>query len=119
MSKDDPFIQLLHDDRRYRLDAYRFVSEALAYAQSLMAPSAASHRDRPRSQTSPERHLTGQQLCDAIRQLAIEQFGLMAEFVSRWEGRLPEALASAAGTEIQIPPGNEDLIQIADQFDTQ
>ena len=48
-----------------------------------------------------------------------EQFGLMAEFVSRWQGRLPEALASAAGTEIQIPPGNEDLIQIADQFDTQ
>ena len=48
-----------------------------------------------------------------------EQFGLMAEFISRWQGRLPEALASAAGTEIQIPPGNEDLIQIADQFDTQ
>ena len=85
MNKDDPFVQLLHDDRRYRLDAYRFVSEALAYAQTVMAPSTAAHRgkQRPEAGKNPERHLTGQQLCDAIRQLAIEQFGLMAPMVFR------------------------------------
>ena len=48
-----------------------------------------------------------------------EEFGLMASFISRWRSRLPEALASAAGTEIQIPPGNEDLTQIVEQFDTE
>ncbi len=29
----------------------------------------------------PDAHLTGQQLCEAIRQLALEQFGLMARVV--------------------------------------
>jgi uncharacterized repeat protein (TIGR04138 family) len=87
-----PVEQLLEEDRRYRLEAYAFVFEALSYAHDVLGLGA----DRPSEATSepveapppkskkkkaPERHLTGQQLCEAIRLYALEQFGYMAKTV--------------------------------------
>lgn len=37
---------------------------------------------------------------------------LMEPFVRRWRGRLPQALASAAGQHTEIPSGNDELHQI-------
>jgi uncharacterized repeat protein (TIGR04138 family) len=79
-----PIFQLLRDDPRYTLDAYQFVRDALSYAQEVLgmtqkAPQA--EEDEP----PPEAHLTGQQLCEAIRQYALEQYGLMTKVVlSNW-----------------------------------
>lgn len=67
-------VQLLEHDSRYRLEAYRFVREALQYAQEILRMSG-------RSGESTTRHLTGQQLCEAIRVYANEQFGYMAKLV--------------------------------------
>jgi hypothetical protein len=39
-------------------------------------------------------------------------FGLMREFLRRWRGRLPQALASAAGEHTKIPAGNEALLEL-------
>ncbi len=45
-------------------------------------------------------------------------YGLTAMFVKRWCERLPEALALGAGDHIQIPPGNEQLIDVLRPFES-
>src|SRR5687768_13819844 len=81
-----PIAKLLKKDRRYKFEAYVFVFEALNYAQKILGMGAERSSqeeeevERP-SDTRPERHLTGQQLCEAIRQYALEQYGYMAKCV--------------------------------------
>jgi len=75
---DHPLAELLRRDRRYHRDAYFFVFEALRYAQEhlgLGAPIAGDEGDEE------QRHVTGQQLCDAIRRYAVQQYGLLAKSV--------------------------------------
>ena len=77
--------QLLTDDPRYTIEAYQFVRESLAYAQdSLKLGQEAIEEEVPTGATpkpSPERHLTGQQLCEAVRLYALEEYGYMAKAV--------------------------------------
>lgn len=76
----NPMIRLLRTDPRYRLEAYQFVRDGLTYAQEILKIGS----DEPledEAEDEPERHLTGQQLCEAIRQYALEQYGLMAQVV--------------------------------------
>ncbi len=81
-----PIAKLLKEDRRYKIDAYAFVFEALNYAHTQLGMGtehAAESEEEPEegSQRESERHLTGQQLCEAIRQYALEQYGYMAKCV--------------------------------------
>jgi uncharacterized repeat protein (TIGR04138 family) len=75
--------KLAQQDGRYRLDAYLFVQQALAYAQLELGMGrprpygVEGEAETPRG----EAHLTGQQLCEAIRQYAAELYGLMAKVV--------------------------------------
>ncbi len=73
--------QVLERDNRYKLEAYQFVRDALSYAHDELRMGEA--RETPGEEESPrlETHLTGQQLCEAIRLFAIDQFGLMARVV--------------------------------------
>lgn len=71
--KIHPIIELLQSDQRFHLEAYQFVREALAYAQEILKMP---HQDGSGSES--ERHLTGQQLCEAIRQFALDQYGYMS-----------------------------------------
>jgi uncharacterized repeat protein (TIGR04138 family) len=77
---DHPLYELLRRDRRYHRDAYFFVFEALRYAQEHqgLGQGQASGSD---PEAEEQRHVTGQQLCEAIRRFAIEQYGLMAKSV--------------------------------------
>lgn len=43
-------------------------------------------------------------------------YGLMTPLIDRWLTRLPEALASAAGDDIRIPPGNSELHELLESF---
>lgn len=74
--KIHPIIELLQQDQRFHLEAYQFVREALAYAQEILKMP-----HQPAAVTEGERHLTGQQLCEAIRQYALEQYGFMTKTV--------------------------------------
>lgn len=88
-----PIVKLLCEDRRYKLEAYQFVRAGLAYAQEVLgmggapvpapqAQAATEHEDEDEPGPSrPLRHVTGQELCLAFRQLAHEQFGYMARLV--------------------------------------
>ncbi len=85
----DPAIaKLLKEDRRYPLEAYIFVFEALHYAQDVLrlgCESASEPGGSPQQEDEehpgPQRHVTGQELCEAIRQFAQEQYGYMAKLV--------------------------------------
>ncbi len=95
-----PLAQLLQRDRRYKVDAYLFVLEALTYAQDTLGlgaeppedelePRSADQAGQPagrgrtgRARRRPaERHLTGQQLCEAARCYALQQYGFLARTV--------------------------------------
>ncbi len=101
--------ELVSHDPRYPVEAYVFVREALAFAADsaeLNAPAAAKKRVSTKDKAAKskttrgkplnepvtdaagelkrarrERHLTGQQLCEAIRQYSINQYGYMARVV--------------------------------------
>lgn len=82
------FAQLLRDDPRYAPEAYKFVREALEFAQTALgmgqpkptepSPFETAESEEPRT---GDRHLTGQELCEAIRCYALDQFGYMAKCV--------------------------------------
>ena len=78
--QDHPIFDLLKRDRRYKLEAYKFVRDALSYAHDELKMGQAVSSEGA-DDPQPEAHLTGQQLCEAIRVYAIEQFGLMARIV--------------------------------------
>jgi len=75
--------QLLREDRRYRREAYVFVFEALSYAQEVLGFGRETVADPGSADEAAqvERHITGQELCEAVRLLAMDQFGLMAKTV--------------------------------------
>ncbi|NUQ63386.1 MAG: hypothetical protein HUU20_12985 [Pirellulales bacterium] len=78
--------ELLSRDQRYKFDAYVFVFEALSFAQNVLEmgrespsePLAQEEEDEP---GQPQRHVTGQELCEAIRRYALQQYGYMAKTV--------------------------------------
>jgi len=79
--------QLAKEDKRYKLDAYLFLFEALHFAQEELrmgrdAPSEPLPGETPEKTENPVgRHVTGQELCEAIRQYALRQYGYMAKTV--------------------------------------
>ncbi len=83
-----PIAELLKEDRRYAFEAYVFVFEALGYAQNVldMGTESASEpiedvEPPDEAEEATERHLTGQELCEAIRRFALDQYGYMAKTV--------------------------------------
>jgi uncharacterized repeat protein (TIGR04138 family) len=87
LDPDHPITQLLQEDHRYPLEAYAFIFEALHYAQNVLGMGAESPSEPPPEPVAegeeqpPERHVTGHELCEAIRRYALEQYGYMAKTV--------------------------------------
>lgn len=87
-----PLLLLVQRDKRYSVDAYLFVLEALTYAQETLGMGEESGeaergdsaesggRARKRRQRA-EQHLSGQQLCEAARRYALDQYGYLAQTV--------------------------------------
>jgi len=67
---DEKLTALLASDKRYSPQAYQFVFEALQHVQKKLG--------RLKFEAEEERHVTGQELCEGIREFALQQFGLMA-----------------------------------------
>ena len=102
-----PLAELIRRDARYRFDAYVFVTEALRYAQEKLGlgveqPSEQFSPDKPDIELTdvelnidddfslsdgfniddePQRHISGQELCLAMRLYAHEQYGYLAKSV--------------------------------------
>lgn len=84
MHDEIALFEIVENDSRYPMEAYHFVREALAYASDNMQLDLQEF-ERFSDDDGPvvERHFTGQQLCEAIRRYAINQFGYMAKVVLR------------------------------------
>jgi uncharacterized repeat protein (TIGR04138 family) len=67
----DKIVQL---DTRYAREAYYFVREALDFTQQSV------HKSTRVSHDLADRHVSGQQLLEGIRQYALKSFGPMAAF---------------------------------------
>ena len=103
-----PLAKFIREDGRYRFDAYVFVFESLSYAQKYLnkggGPTVEDSDDDDSddgdvetdedddellgeidpaadNDDEPERHVTGQELCESIRLYALDQFGYMAKCV--------------------------------------
>ncbi len=96
-----PLAELLRRDQRYRFEAYVFVFDALRYAQEKLGLGGSSATDEgdededddgtdfevegENEDLTATQHVSGQQLCEAIRQYALEQYGLLArQVLSHW-----------------------------------
>lgn len=79
--------ELLQRDKRYRFEAYVFVFEALNYAQNVLElgneclSEPGGEGEEAAESEGPQRHVTGQELCQAIRRYALQQYGYMAKTV--------------------------------------
>ncbi|MEO0074264.1 MAG: Minf_1886 family protein, partial [candidate division WOR-3 bacterium] len=58
--------EIISRDPRYRLEAYAFVQEALRYTQKALGKKG---------------HVSGQELCNGCRRLAIKLYGRLAKTV--------------------------------------
>lgn len=92
-----PLFQLLQRDRRYTLDGYLFVLESLSFAQETLGmgqepaaqdleplPAEAGGTTRSKSgrrRRQTERHVSGQELCEAARRYGLQQYGYLAPTV--------------------------------------
>jgi uncharacterized repeat protein (TIGR04138 family) len=82
-------VELLRQDRRFKPEAYYFVFNALSYGHKVLGMGTPHAVDRPpvpspgekEAEEGTERHLTGQELCEAIRRYALEEYGYMAKCV--------------------------------------
>ena len=100
VDESHPLFDLLARDRRYTLDAYLFVLEALSFAQESLGygveppeeelepvsdqPGPGGRRKRSRGRRDAgrsERHVSGQQLCEAARRYGLQQYGFLAPTV--------------------------------------
>ncbi len=64
-------LQVVAKDPRYRPAAYEFLFEALEFTRDRLAQERAGK----------VKHVTGRELLEGVRRLALEQFGLMAKTV--------------------------------------
>jgi uncharacterized repeat protein (TIGR04138 family) len=91
MSIREELARVIARDPRYAIEAYAFVLESLNLARHLKLKSKA-RRDRSRPSRSRKKgakeappevsgHVTGRELCLAVRRLAIRYYGMMAVVV--------------------------------------
>lgn len=76
-AKTDPrdrILRAIREDGRYPPEAYEFLQMGLAHTVRQVHGEAAG--DEPR-------HVSGRELCQGLRQLALERWGLMAKVVLR------------------------------------
>jgi uncharacterized repeat protein (TIGR04138 family) len=72
---------LLNEDRRYKIEAYQFIRESLQYAHENLLAAPEGEPDEATGEPPSPRHVTGQQLCEACRLYALEQYGYLAKIV--------------------------------------
>ena len=83
-----PLVRLLAEDQRYRIEAYHFVGAGLEYAQEVLGLGRTQAKPRSRGKSRDGeptgravRHIRGQELCHALKQLAHEKYGYLAKLV--------------------------------------
>jgi uncharacterized repeat protein (TIGR04138 family) len=74
---------IVRRDPRYPYEAYEFVFEALKHTQKMLGRLP---RVESSGEPGPEHHVSGRELLEGVRHLALQEFGLMARTVFRMWG---------------------------------
>ena len=79
--------EMVQRDPRYAYEAYEFMFAALAHTQTLLGRVPRQSDEQPSEEAEAvEYHVSGAELLDGIRDLALREFGLMARTVFRMWG---------------------------------
>ncbi len=82
MNLGEALARVMAKDPRYAIQAYAFVFEALEFTKQLRRRVADPTTSTRRGKTGVNPlHVTGQELCEGARQLAREQYGMLAVLV--------------------------------------
>lgn len=85
--------QILEQDPRYKAAAYDFVREGLDYTMQQL--------EKP--EQGPDRHVTGQELSQGLKEFALKQFGPMARTVlAHWGIRRTEDLGEIVFNLVEV-----------------
>jgi uncharacterized repeat protein (TIGR04138 family) len=77
--------EVVRADGRYPLEAFAFLHDGLARAVRQVYGEGADEPDAEQPGPQPTHHVSGQQLCQALRDEAVERWGLLARTVlARW-----------------------------------
>ena len=102
--RDEAVWEVATRDARYDYAAYEFVLTALRYTQHMLGRDV-------EELAMADKHVSGRQLLDGVRQMAVEQFGLMALAVfGQWGIR-----SSADFGEIVFNLVEADLLKKTDE----
>ncbi len=78
MNLNDELAGVLARDARYPIQAYIFLFESLEFTKARKKRSLAKGRARRGKPGDASRHVTGPELCEGVRDLALKQYGLLA-----------------------------------------
>jgi uncharacterized repeat protein (TIGR04138 family) len=78
--------EVVRKDPRYAYEAYEFVFEALKHTQKLLGRQPVESGAESASAPEQHQHVTGPELLQGVRDLALQEFGLMARTVFRLWG---------------------------------
>ena len=70
--------EVVRRDPRYAYEAYEFIFAALAHTQKVLGRAVP---DDPTVEPGPNHHVTGKELLQGVRDLAVREFGFMARTV--------------------------------------
>ena len=99
--------EILAEDSRYEAAAYDFVREAVSYTTGKVFSNQAAEDGK--------RHVTGPQLAEGVRELALKEFGpLAADVLERWGLRETEDIGNIVFNLVNkelLGASEEDSIQ--------
>ena len=140
MNFRDELARIIASDPRYSIEAYAFVLEALNHAKHQKLKAKDRDRDKERSKEPDDEgraasssskksrvsgHVTGRVLCEAVRKLALRQYGLLAATVlNHWGVRSTSNIGDivynliAAGDLEKTPSDSRSDFDDVFDFDT-
>lgn len=85
---NEKLAEVVARDPRFAYEAYEFIYQALDYTVRKLGRGIEAHSRRGRDveKANTETHVSGPQLLDGVRELALKEFGLMARTVFRQWG---------------------------------
>src|SRR5579862_2930002 len=80
-------LEVVRRDPRFAYEAYEFLFHALHHSQKMLGrePPPSGEGDKPLA-VDNQYHISGRELLDGVRDLAVREFGLMANTVFRQWG---------------------------------
>ncbi len=78
--------EVAQNDPRYAYEAYEFMFQALHHTQKLLGREPSPDAAEEEAEPDVRHHVSGRELMEGVRSLALQEFGLMARTVFRLWG---------------------------------